>query len=193
MVMCPCHVGHKWLKLIITLWTTTLKAEAVLHQQLERGGAWEIFEFYPQAEGTSTAVFGGNSLSFVHWQMHGSTGDGDLKTNSSRNLSQPVAPPFGSSFVASKLVPVGMGSCGGCLPLHYAVKKMKWALRIDWIEHWFDKWQRCHFFLYYSLDLDGFLIVAPFLQLTFFFCLCRFQLILGKWAIYILLLVCPSP
>lgn len=49
MGVCPCQVGHKWLKLIITLWSATQKAEAVLHQQLERGGAWEVLEFSPKA------------------------------------------------------------------------------------------------------------------------------------------------
>lgn len=110
----------------------------------------------------------GSSLSFINWQMHDSTSDGDLKPKSSRNLSQPVAPPFGSSIVASKLFPVGMSSCGGCLRLHYAVK-MKWGRELDWIRrHSFDKCGRCPFFLYSCLDLDGFLIVAPLFQFTFF-------------------------
>lgn len=151
--MWSCHVGHDMDQPFLQLKRLSLCCTSSWNEG-------EVLEFYSHVVGTS--------LSFINWQMHDSTIDGDLKPNSSRNLSQPVAPSFGSSFVASKLFPVGMGSCGGSLRFHYDVK-MKWGRELDWIRrHSFDKWGCCHFFLYSCLDLDGFLIVPPFLPVHFF-------------------------
>lgn len=140
--MCSCHLGLKLEPKRLRLCCTS---------------SWQVLENcfnFSLKCATWSATLGANSLSFVHRQMYGSTGDGDIKPNSSRNLFQPVAPPFGSSFVASKLVPVGMGSSGGCLRSHYAVK-MKRGRGGDWIRRRRrDERERCQFSLYSCLALD---------------------------------------
>lgn len=186
-VMCSCHLGHKWLELEpkrLRLFCTSSWQEEVLEN---------CFNFSLKCE-TWSATLGGNSLSFVHRQMYGSTGDGDIKPNSSRNLFQPVAPPpFGSSFVASKLVPVGMGSSGGCLRSHYAAK-MKRGRGGDWIrKRCRDERERCQFSLYSCLALDDTRFsLSPFSSGTFSFLPVQVSIGGGgKWVIYVPRSVCP--
>lgn len=75
-----------------------------------------------------------NSLSFVHWQTNRLTCCLP-KCHHSALLCWQTAP--------SMFTPVGRGSSGGCLWLHYAVK-MKWGSGVDLIRRGrLDKWEWC--------------------------------------------------
>lgn len=137
-----------WLTLIKALWTWTQWEEAGRRRGFR--SSWVL----PSNRRNVNRHVGGSSLSFVCWQMHGPTCDGDTKPNSPRNLLQPVAPP---PSCHSKVGTRGNGPLGGggWLRLHYAVK-MKWGRGLDWIRRsCFDKWERCQFSLYSCLALNG--------------------------------------
>lgn len=170
--MCPCHVGHKW-----------PTNEGALEKFFNFTLNWGELEL-PYLEETACLLFTDRCTARP------------MTVTSNRILPE-ISRSLLRHHSASLLWPASccqwgwapVGAACDCIML------WKWNEGEEWVgiedAGLINGSAAIFFSLYSCLDLDEFLIVAPFFQLTFFFCLCRIQLVLGKWAIYILVTHVP--
>lgn len=181
-LMPPCCFGHYWLKLM----TWTRREEAGSRRCFR--SSWVL----PSNRRNVNHHVGGSSLSFVCWQMHSPTCDGDTKP---KFFQKSVAACCAASFVAQQSwyqrerALSGEGAGCDCIML------WKWNEGEDWIgleEAALINGSAVSFpFTLVSLSTVCISHCRPFPWAHFHFCLCRFQLALGKWVIYMPLSVPP--